>query len=394
MNKKQIGVKNIFNIILFAISTLIIFYISFNNQLFINDLNNLLKDIIISRSLNLKHNILNIEKSYNSKFYLKNDFLEIYGTYAKFSDIRHLNERYKLDDGMLFEPLTSKAKEGLIENNFSKVLELFDFTQENNIPFMYIKFPDLTSNKNYKALPSINDYRAYDESIYSKILKDKGVKYINFDYIASDGKLENQFFKTDHHWLPELAFKAFVETAGILKNDYNVNIDENVIDINNYYIDIHKNLFLGAHGRRTGYVYSGFDDISLIYPKFDTHFTGELNGNSINGNYYESFLYLKHLSKDDIYNKSAYDVYGDMLMSMNVINKQAPNDFKLMLIHDSFTRPEACFMANAVHNLITIDVRYLNTKSSLKDLIKNVNPDLIIMQYNANTRAPIMFNLD
>ncbi|NMD37532.1 MAG: hypothetical protein GYA87_02480 [Christensenellaceae bacterium] len=309
--------------------------------------------------------------------------------------MRYLNERYKLDNGMLFEALTTKDEEGIIEKNYNKVLDFYDFTKDNNIPFMYIKFPDLTSNKNYKALPSINDFRDYDESIYSKMLTEKGINYISFDYIAEDGDLNKQFFKTDHHWLPELAFTAFIETTKILKSDFDVSIDENVVNINNYNIDVYNNIFLGAHGRRTGYVYSGFDDISLIYPKFETYFTGELNQKPVSGDYYDVFFCLDHLSTDDIYNKSAYDVYGDRLMSMNIINGAAPNKFKLMLIHDSYTRPEACFLATAVHNLITVDVRYMQKAGkSLKDYVAEIKPNLIIMQYNANIRKPIMFDFE
>ncbi len=54
-----------------------------------------------------------------------------------------------------------------------------------------------------------------------------------------------------------------------------MNLDENHYyrDKENYNSIVYPKSFLGSMGRKTGILYGGIDDFTLIYPKFKTNYT-------------------------------------------------------------------------------------------------------------------------
>ena len=105
------------------------------------------------------------------------------------------------------------------------------------------------------------------------ILKENNVDCIDLrtDIAATPELVEKYFFKTDHHWTPEGAFKAFEIVLNDLYEKYpDANIDLSLTDPDKWNVTEYQNCFLGSHGKRVGIFYAGVDDFLLYTPKFDT----------------------------------------------------------------------------------------------------------------------------
>lgn len=82
-----------------------------------------------------------------------------------------------------------------------------------------------------------------------------------------------------------------------MQDDFGKIIDESILDINNYYKDKYENNSLGYYGQRTGFLYAGFDDFTMIYPKFRTEQTCWISHKEIkrSGTFYASIFDLDKL---------------------------------------------------------------------------------------------------
>ncbi len=387
MNNNINRVKMVFNIALFAICSLFIFYFCFYNKQFMVNLGGIAKGVIVEKDLNLKTSVVDREKAYNDNFHMKYSFLEVYGAYGKISDFRKLNDRYKLSNDMMHGPAPLLRKD-TIEANAEKVVKLKKLLEENNIPFVFVRFPIVTVNENVKLPPSIDEMYDDQALLFKNYLINNGVEYYDFDYMAEKGDPINMFFATDHHWKPEFAFKAYSEIGRILTEQYGVEIDQQSLDINNYNIDIIPQCFLGSHGKRTGQIYSGLDDFAVIYPKFDTNFNVILAGQQASGNYETVLINRRILEVKDKYNANVFSTYAISGHRSEIDNLTTKSNANVFLITDSYSMPIISFMANGVKRLEQVDVRYVDEDYVLSERILEVKPDIVVMQYNTGNLAP------
>jgi hypothetical protein len=182
---------------------------------------------------------------------------------------------------------------------------------------------------------------------------------LGVDYLDGRESLENSSlpkslyrFRTDHHWTIEASFEVFKSLVEKLDRDYGANLDPDGFyrDIGNYNVRKFPGSFLGSLGRRSGAVFSGFDDFTVIWPKFETEFVKEWRNtfgmNLSEGDITESLLSLERWSLPaDAYNGATkYDTYAGHIWA-KITNKLKPNGPKLMMIHDSQAQPLYVFLA-------------------------------------------------
>ena len=84
----------------------------------------------------------------------------------------------------------------------------------------------------------------------------------------------------------------------------------------------------------------------------------------------------------DYYNTSQYSayLYGDHSV-VSITNNLAKNDFKILVIGDSFSSTIVPFLAMGVRQVDKIDNRYFNV--SIESYVEKNKPDMIIVEYNA-----------
>lgn len=173
-------------------------------------------------------------------------------------------------------------------------------------------------------------------------------------------------------------------------------------DLENYNIYEYENCFLGSMGREAGAVYSGVDDFTLMYPKFDTQFTrfyqntvgGKMDKKE--GTFYESLLAIQNLT----YDGPAYqgDRYGTYLNGINVedriTNHLNPEGPRILMIRDSYASVLGVFLAN---NCDQLDMLWsINYDGNFKELVETGNYDYVIVQIsnvNMNNEKFLEFGL-
>ena len=255
---------------------------------------------------------------------------------------------------------------------------------------LYIQAPFKVS-KYDKQLPSY--IKETSNLILDEFLQeiDGKVNYIDIrEEMHNDGLNQyDYFFKTDHHWTPEGAFYAYNKLTDYLQTNCDFKIDSTYTDINNFNVDVYKNWFLGSEGKRLGIVATGLDDISLIYPKFDTDYVFDVPAKNIHreGTYYNSMFRLDQIEEKVLYVKNPYATYIGGDYPLNTIkNNVNTNGKKILLIRDSFGRPFAPLLSLVCEELDVLDLRYYKDMS-IEDYVAKTNPDVVVFM---NTRTPVL----
>lgn len=263
------------------------------------------------------------------------------------------------------------------------------------IPFLYVQAP-FKLDDNEQQLPiNKKDYADYNVDLFLEGLNERGIDFLDLRPLLRDGeKTQNElFFDTDHHWRIETAFEATGHIMDRLNRDYGFNIDSKYKDLNNYDVQTLKNCYLGSMGRRTGKLYSGLDDFTLITPNFETDYVlyeHDYGQEKIyKGSFNEAILDDKYLNEDASVDLNRYAVYhGDN--EELIFNNNIVDNGNVMIIKDSFGIPVYSFLSLGVHEVRALDLRLFN--DSVANYAKKNKPDVVILLYNGDTFSEQMFD--
>lgn len=278
-----------------------------------------------------------------------------------------------------------------------KVSELNTYIENNGCDFVYIQAPFNISKYDPMIPNGVVDYTNENLDTFLSGIANNGVKYIDLrEEMYKDGLNQyDYFFRTDHHWLPEGGFWAFRRIASELSVKYGFEMDEKILDSNNYQKKVNEDCFLGTLGRRVGEYYAGYDDISIITPKFETDLTfiSPYEGLAVNGDFSKTMFDYTYLEDKGPFATDQYSVYargGDPIAI--TINKLNTNDKKILLIRDSFSSVVSPFITLCCKELHAIDLRTYN-KSTLIEHFNEYKPDIVLMLYSINAfDNEVMFN--
>lgn len=330
--------------------------------------------------------------------YLKDEYNNTYGLIQKMIGKRVIadagyGEIYKTK----YDQITFKVqkKDSEIIRSLNDIEELKSKLDKEGISFLYVQAPfKLTENE--QQLPiNKKDYADYNVNLFLKGLQERNIDYLDLRPLLRDGeKTQNQlFFDTDHHWRIETAFEATGHIIDRLNKDYGFDIDNKYKELSNYNVQTLKNCYLGSMGRRTGKLYSGLDDFTLITPDFETSYTlyeHDYGAEKIyKGSFEEAILDKKYLVKDAPVDLNRYAVYhGDN--EELIFNNNLVNDGKIIIIKDSFGIPVYSFLSLGVHQVRALDLRLFN--GSVAKYSKENKPDVVILLYNGDTFNEQMFD--
>lgn len=258
--------------------------------------------------------------------------------------------------------------------------------KELHIPLLYIQAPFKIDKYNTQLPEGLKDTTNQNADEFLSYI-DGAVDYVDLrEEIYKDGLSHYElFFKTDHHWKPEAAFWAYGKIRQILDEKYGFDIDAEYGNFSRYEVKKYENYFLGTQGKRTGLLYAGTDDISLIYPKFETKFIFKVPDRGIekNGDFLHTMFDFKHVERRDYFGKDPYSVYAGADYPLNIITNQTTSSRKkIVLIKDSFFRPLSLFLAMDCEKIYIVDLRRYNNKFSLLAFIKAIKPDIVLVGYN------------
>ena len=346
----------------------------------------------------VKKEIGAVEKVYNyikdhCTFYTSSRLVGYYSMIetAKFcEDLIHWNiaavDSYnpvvKLQDGYL----TSFTGERDVQKTALNVIEFAEYCREKNIDFCYINFPHKICSSDDKNISGVFDWTNKNADEFLNIIARAGIK--NYDvrkFLHDDGmKHHEAFFRTDHHWKPETGLWAAKHIAEILRDDFGYNVNPKILSPENFDKVIYRDWFLGSQGKKFTLVRCEPEDISLIYPKYETHLTFEVLSRKVNTSGDFSIMYdMWPIETKDYYKKNPYGAYNYADIPFGKIhNSDASCKKKILIIHESMSNCVVPFLALTVSDMIETDLR--NFTGSLKSLIISERPDTIIIQYTSD----------
>ncbi len=330
---------------------------------------------------------------------IKAPIIEINGLYQRLSAKRTVQdfaygELYQTNSGQVI--FAMPKKDGEVDFCSAKTIELKESLNQLGLPLLYVQAPFKLSGDNNQLPRTKVDYSDYNIDRFLANIAAGDVDYLDLRPGLINGqKTRNElFFNTDHHWKITTAFQAAAHIEQYLNQNYGFAIDPFFGDIANYNQQVIKNCFLGTMGRRTGFLYAGLDDFTLITPKFDTNLElqeiEDVNQPLIRqGTFSEAVLNMEYL--DDPLNvyKNRYAVYHGDNRELIFRNRNISQG-KILLIKDSFAVPVYAFMSLGLSEVRALDLRFF--KDSLLDYARAYQPDVVIILYNGDAYNDIMFD--
>ncbi|PJI06710.1 MULTISPECIES: DHHW family protein [Clostridium] len=382
--------KKFITSILFVI---LLFVLSFNN--FAKNYTSLLNAFKNTKfnSISINSATSSLENTLNDSTYGKYTFIELYGYIQKLMCKNEESNFEVVKDENGFLHYTYFASQpNAVYPLVKRMQALKSNLKDKNTKLIYMMPPDKYI-RGYSKFPYGIPYSYSNETAdaFLNLLKKNNINTIDLRKNLSKSDIPNDqlFFKTDHHWTIQTAFYEFGELVKTLNERYDLNIDKDgfYTNKNNYNFITYKNSYVGSMGRKTGITYSGVDDFTLIYPKFDTNYnfyckTGSQIFN-FNGRFEDTLLTISPFRT----NKGTYDLEADKYSSylfgnrgiVHVTNKNNPNGPKVLFVKDSVTVPLAAFLSTVCSDVYLVDPRYYT--GSIPAYINSVKTDFVFVSF-------------
>ncbi len=173
-------------------------------------------------------------------------------------------------------------------------------------------------------------------------------------------------------------------------------MDESLTKISQYHFKTYRQFFLGAQGRRTGVLYSGLDDFTVIEPTFKTEYTYDWTDQgeqyTLSGPFHGTVLNDWSLDETVTYlDRDRYSAYlGGNFGEATITNHLNEEGLKVLMIKDSYMLPLAAFLSAEVSEIKLIDLRYYTGKNMF-EFATAYQPDLVIVSVNPTNLVPEFF---
>ena len=269
--------------------------------------------------------------------------------------------------------------------------ELYQYTKENNIPFLYVMTPQKGYGLEYPA--GTDNFIKDNCTTHLKNLEERGVPYLEIrDCMEKEGISEEEaFFITDHHWTPKTAIWATEKICNELNSRYGFDYDKSVFDLSNYNVKTYEDWFLGSQGKKVGRFFTDLyvDDIDIITPKFDTSLTVSqpLKNESKTGTFEETLISKVRYEEKGYYDYNPYVAYTGGDYHIQTIENLKKTDGKdILVIRDSYAAASTPFLSLTAHNVHMLDLRemsgmYGDRVASVSQYIEEMKPDYVIVMY-------------
>lgn len=311
-----------------------------------------------------------------STFFEQFEFVNLNGAFHRLFGQREMNDVVKLNNGHLLQPI-GYVEDDVLKGYADRVGKLNTYLQARGTDLLYVMTPHQVCPYHNQLPVGIEDYGNSDIDRMLEYVNEQGVDTIDIRKRMHDDGIDqcNMIYATDHHWTTGAGLYAYGIYEDYIKEKTGCVVDERIADESQYTIQKYKNWHLGSWGHSTGKYFTGVDDFDLYIPNFDTAITNDLGET---GKMQDMSYDYTLLQKRDTTSKYVYD---DVLepACRHYVNQNCPNDVKLLVLGDSFSR--------TVYPFLTIGFKEVNfvwnydTSSVTLDYIEKYDPDVVIIQY-------------
>lgn len=337
----------------------------------------LLKYWVLRQSINNNLNTGNIiEDQFVTVFKGKSRLINLNAAVMEALGRVEVNGIVKLNNGFFID-VYSKVPQETIDFNTERLSQFRDYLAERGIPLIICLASYQTNKYKESALP--RGYEDYTDSNMDRIVKafsDAGLNIIdcreefhNMGYDQDD--LE---YKTDHHWNSMAAFIGAGLIRERLEKALDFKIDEKINNPDNYNFVTYENVFYGSRSNSAGVGFTGYEDFTLIYPKFKTDFT-RLTGER--GSFMD--LFFKEPDNPESINGIGATLRYTDEEKTRIFTNNLADDGKRILFH-SDSNGWALFPFVAL-GFKESQFGYYNYDVIQEDYIEQFNPDAVVILY-------------
>jgi hypothetical protein len=310
----------------------------------------------------------------------KGSYINLNGLMARIMGQRFMNEQIRLNNGHL-----TTYNHGVVQNiglAAMQITRLYDYQSERGKDFLFVLAP-FQVPMHEDIMPTgfkCFSHQASNDLIY--LLQSNNVPVLDLreEMVRDNISQSEAFFKTDHHWRPEIGFWAYVKIVeNMVQSGLIDPINRRYTDIGEFNVDIYENWFLGSGGKRTGIYFTGVDDFSIIAPKFETYISVNIPSIQFNESGDFSSVVLDYdANRLDFFSANPYDVYGHSDRGFEQYrNDFAPADLRILCIGDSFSNVPFPFLSLVAKECDILDMRQF--VGVFWEYINEFDPDIIII---------------
>lgn len=312
--------------------------------------------------------------------------LHLYGGWARLTGRSVCNDVLRLPNGQLF---TGGMRKFDPRGYFRNVQNLHEFASLNGCGFLYVQFPRKMDRRG-RFLP-----KGYKKD-YGYPVVDRFLQLLTDAHIPSvdtrptlDGDVQSinrYFFKTDHHWNFDGAFKVFPVVVKAVMRQFGLDLKpvEHYLDPAAWERIKAPRTFMGSTGRRVGSLFADPDEFYYYLPTFGTVIDKSIPARQIcsHGSFDEVVVEKTLLEKPkSSFVDCGYSLYGSDYDHVRYVNHQAPVARRLLITKDSYALPIIAWMTTVFKTIDVIDLRYYK-KMTLIEAIKVWRPDMIVTMHN------------
>lgn len=351
-------------------------------------------------------------RDFTTAFPARMKFVELNGGYYRGIGRRFCNTVYRTSEGTMLSGYARRSVSQVAEaaTEFSKWLA------KQGISYMFVQTPAKIDLRGSLAPPSsVFESGANTTSDeFLAYLQRAEVWTVDLRAEFTDGAndLLRYFYRTDHHWNNDAVFKAFGILSGHLAKWKGVDskLVEEYAGSSSWKREIRPNCFLGSKGKRTGWLFSGFDDMTIYTPRFSTKMSIDVPDKKVHkvGSFRQTNMWRAQTicgKRGKSYSTDAYSALyvGGIYPFVRHRNLEAPIDAKVLIIGDSYVRPLEAFLSTTVREIVVIDPRRIDRSQTLVQHVKRENPDIVLQIQNPSafgadviggerTHRPVMFD--
>lgn len=362
------------------------------------------QDKQISETTNVKEGFL--DKYKNKLYHIESVIQDYCNQYlvgrVKFVETAYTFEKlfqwtlipYGSDNGIIIKEdgyMTYVSDEMDVTDMASHLEKLDNFLNNKNIEMLYVQAPSKVDPLTPELPPGVNDSTNNNIDKLLSELSEKNIDVLDLrEFIVDEYEnYEDAFYKTDHHWKTNTAFRAVQVLVEYMNEQGYTSIDENKIASENFKMEIYEKYFLGSQGKKVTLAVAEPEDYYLMVPKYDTDFTIKIPERNIDitGVFQDTLLDYRHLQRIDYYNENCYASFVNRNDTYcQIINHASDvDDKKILIIKDSYGTPFIPYLALGVKEMDTIYEMLFD--GSIQTYIEETEPDIVIVMYSATSMS-------
>lgn len=328
-----------------------------------------------------------VEAILKDKVLDKVNLKEVQGLFHKILGKREFNNFYYIQgkDDMMYYGTLLQGKEDTLKYA-KRVRKAVEAANEKGAKTLFVLVPTkiIYGLSNTKGEFLLNDKNGIqDELLLSMQYYQVPALDLRLAMIESGLPIEELFYRTDNVWTTEAAFIAANAIVQAVEKQYEDNWDTSgyYMDRENYNSVVYKNATAGTFGRGAGVLYTGRDNFTVLYPKFETQMIWEnLENNAVLEGSFEEVLITLDL-EEGIYGNPGNKLYLSRALNRDrIINKNNPDGPKILCLRDAHFSPVASFLAPMCSQIDMVYARRDQNNIDYEKLILEEEYDYLIIE--------------